>query len=379
MKKLLALLLVLTLSLGLMAGCTSEPAVEEAPAETPAADAEAPAEDAAPANEINAAVFYYNYADVYISSVRAELDAKLEEAGISYTNYDGASNQATQTDQINTAVTSGANLLIVNIVDNATPDAAQSAVDLAMSNNIPIIFFNREISADVVNSYDQCSFIGTNTQEAGMLQGDLIGDYLVENFDTVDLNGDGTISYVMFKGQEGNPEAEYRTQFAVENANVKLVEAGKPELAFFEEGNADMYYVDQGGNWSAQAANDYMVTFLSQYSEANGNMIELVIANNDGMAEGAITALNTAGYNTGEEGSYTIPTFGVDATETAQQLIADGKMTGTIKQDAEGMAESVAIFARNVQAGDDFMANTDSLIIDADAAMVRVPYSVYTG
>ncbi len=375
MKKLLALLLVLTLSLGLMAGCTSEPAAEEAPA----ADSQAPAEDAAPANEINAAVFYYNYADVYISSVRAELDAKLEEAGISYTNYDGASNQATQTDQINTAVTSGANLLIVNIVDNATPDAAQSAVDLAMSNEIPIIFFNREISADVVNSYDQCAFIGTNTQEAGMLQGDLIGDYLVENFETVDLNGDGTISYVMFKGQEGNPEAEYRTQFAVENANVKLVEAGQPELAFFEEGNADMYYVDQGGNWSAQAANDYMVTFLSQYSEANGNMIELVIANNDGMAEGAITALNTAGYNTGEEGSYTIPTFGVDATETAQQLIADGKMTGTIKQDAEGMAESVAIFARNVQAGEDFMANTDSLIIDADATMVRVPYSVYTG
>mgnify|MGYP006990129119 FL=1 len=32
----------------------------------------------------------------------------------------------------------------------------------------------------------------------------MIGNYLLENYDTLDLNGDGTISYVMFKGQEGN-------------------------------------------------------------------------------------------------------------------------------------------------------------------------------
>ena len=37
-----------------------------------------------------------------------------------------------------------------------------------------------------------------------------------------DLNGDGTISYVMFKGQEGNAEAEARTQFAVEDADKIL-------------------------------------------------------------------------------------------------------------------------------------------------------------
>ena len=56
------------------------------------------------------------------------------------------------------------------------------------------------------------------------MQGEMIGDYLLENYDAVDLNGDGTISYVMFKGQEGNAEAEYRTQFAVEDANAILTE-----------------------------------------------------------------------------------------------------------------------------------------------------------
>ena len=35
---------------------------------------------------------------------------KLAAAGITYQNYDGANNQATQLDQINTAITNGANL-----------------------------------------------------------------------------------------------------------------------------------------------------------------------------------------------------------------------------------------------------------------------------
>ncbi len=84
-----------------------------------------------------------------------------------------------------------------------------------------------------------------------------------------------------------------------------------------------------------------MNTILAAYSEANGNMVELVIANNDGMAEGAIAALQAAGYNTGEEGSTTIPVYGVDAMDSAVQKIENGQMTGTVKQDAEGMASTI--------------------------------------
>ena len=157
------------------------------------------------------------------------------------------------------------------------------------------------------------------------MQGEMIGDYVVENFDTVDLNGDGKISYAMFMGQLGNAEAIYRTQFAVEDANKKLEEAGKPALEFFDPANTDKYQVDQDGAWSATAANNYMTTNLSQYNEGNNNMIELIICNNDGMAEGAVAALNDKGYNTGDPAK-TIPVFGVDATDAAKKLIADGKM-----------------------------------------------------
>ena len=87
----------------------------------------------------------------------------------------------------------------------------------------------------------------------------MIGKYLVENFDTVDLNGDGKISYAMFMGQLGNVEAIYRTQYGVEDANAVLEESWKStHLEYFDSSNTDCYQVDQDGNWSATAANNYM-------------------------------------------------------------------------------------------------------------------------
>ena len=64
------------------------------------------------------------------------------------------------------------------------------------------------------------SFVGTDYEMAGHMQGEMIGEYLVENYGKVDLNGDGKISYVMFKGQEGNMEAIARTQYGVDDCNA---------------------------------------------------------------------------------------------------------------------------------------------------------------
>ena len=94
-----------------------------------------------------------------------------------------------------------------------------------------------------------------------------------------------------------------------------ITAAGKPALEYFDASNTDKYQVDQDGNWSATAANNYMTTNLSQYNESAGNMIELVICNNDGMAE----ALSPHAQLNRQTLSYghctTIPVFGVDATD----------------------------------------------------------------
>ena len=389
MKKVLAILLAACLALSLAAcgGSGSSAPVSTAPDTSGSAPASAPA-----AADGSIAVFYYTYSDTYISTVRTALDAELDKLGVEYQDYDSNSQQNTQTEQVDTAITKGATCLIVIIVETGSDDAAQGIVDKAKAADIPVIFFNREVSDAVVNSYEKCAFIGTDAAEAGHMQGQMIADYLLANYDDVDLNGDGTISYVMFKGQEGNAEAEYRTQFAVEDANAILTEAGKPELSFYNAGNADKFLVDQTGAWSAQAATDYMTTILAEYSEANNNMVELVIANNDNMAEGAIAALQAAGYNLGndEEGKPTstvIPVYGVDALDSAVEKIQNGQMTGTVKQDGEGMATTIMALVSNVD-GDAALMNgideANGYNVDKNedgtvkVAKIRVPYAKVT-
>lgn len=374
MKKLLTLVLTTTLAFTLF-GCSSSSSNASSNS-SQQQEVSNNTTDNVKVSDINAAVFYYDFSDVYISSVRSGMDQKLKSMGISYQNYDGSAGQATQTEQITTAITNGANLLIVNIYETSSPDAAQNATNAAKAAGIPIIFFNREVSEDVILSYEKCAFVGTNAPEAGHMQGEMIGEYLLENFDSVDLNGDGVISYVMFKGQEGNAEAEARTQFAVEDADILLESAGKEPLEFYNSKNSDKYLVDQEGTWSAKAATDYMSNILAEYSEANNNMVEVVIANNDGMAEGAISALQSAGFNNGAE--KTIPVFGVDATDSAKQLIDQGKMTGTIMQDSEGMVNAIMVLVENVSDGDDLMDGTSNLNVDDGVSKIRVPYGIYT-
>lgn len=355
MKKFIALVLVLTMALSLVA-CGGSGSSSKKDGEV--------------------AVFWYTFGDTYLSSVRAALNTALTNAGVKYQDYDANGSQTTQTEQIQTAITKGASVLVVNIVDASSDDATQAIVDMAKNANTPLVFFNRSVSEEIVSAYDKAAYVGTDYTQAGHMQGEMIGNYLVANYDAIDLNGDGVISYVMFKGQEGNAEADARTQYGVEDADAVLTGAGKAQLSFYDANNTSKYLVDQNGAWSAAQGQDYMQTILAQYSEANSNMVELVIANNDDMALGAIAALQAAGYNNGT--GKTIPVFGVDATDAAKEKIADGSMTGTIKQDAEGMANAISTITQNLASGKATFEGIDSANV-VGTWRVNIPYSSYTG
>ena len=355
MKKFIALVLVLTMALSL-AACGGSGSSSKKDGEV--------------------AVFWYTFGDTYLSSVRAALNTALTNAGVKYQDYDANGSQTTQTEQIQTAITKGASVLVVNIVDASSDDATQAIVDMAKNANTPLVFFNRSVSEEIVSAYDKAAYVGTDYTQAGHMQGEMIGNYLVANYDAIDLNGDGVISYVMFKGQEGNAEADARTQYGVEDADAVLTGAGKAQLSFYDANNTSKYLVDQNGAWSAAQGQDYMQTILAQYSEANSNMVELVIANNDDMALGAIAALQAAGYNNGT--GKTITVFGVDATDAAKEKIADGSMTGTIKQDAEGMANAISTITQNLASGKATFEGIDSANV-VGTWRVNIPYSSYTG
>jgi len=298
-------------------------------------------------------VCIYKYDDTYISTVRQGLQ-KLAEGKIELLLNDGKGDQGTQNDQVDLLIQKGVDVLLVNIVDVG---AAQTIVNKAKSADIPIIFFNREPSEEVLKSYDKARFIGTNAKDAGVIQGEIIaetwekGDY--------DTNGDGVMQYVMFKGEPDNPEAVARTEWSIKTANELGVKTEELEL--------------QVCNWDTELAHRAMESWLSKY----GDKIEFVVANNDGMAQGAIAALQGAGYNMGDD-TKMIPVVGVDATDAAKDLISKNYMTGSVLQDGNAMAEALFKISYNVSEGKDYLEGTSYKYDDTGVA-VRIPYSAYNG
>ncbi|MCL1815434.1 MAG: galactose ABC transporter substrate-binding protein [Treponema sp.] len=339
-------------------------------------------------NAIKADVFWYTFRDTYLTSVRNAMEDNLRSMSqINYTMHDCEENQAIQIQKIETAIAQGTNLLIVNIVTTGSEEAAMNIVELAKDAELPLIFFNREVSDEVVNSYDKCCFVGTNADEAGYMEGEAIANFLLrdEHFaggkSIYDLDGDGTIKYIMFRGEHGNAEAFGRTKYSVTEANRLLEDKGL-KLVPSPANQRSTQYADDGisnfflyGNWSSAEAANLMRTALSAHSLTDGS-IELIIANNDDQAMGAIEAMNEEGFNTGREGSGYIPVFGVDAITGAVEAINAGKMTGTVLQDAEGMAKTILALAQNISNDQDVFANTSRYNVDSGSKKIRVPYAI---
>ena len=82
---------------------------------------------------------------------------------------------------------------------------------------------------------------------------------------------------------------------------------------------------------------------ISQYQ----NQIELVLANNDDMALGAIDAYKGANYT-----ENTWPVFlGIDGTHVGLQAFLEGELAGTVYNDKEGQAEAMAQLAVEISDG----------------------------
>ena len=311
------------------------------------------AENPAAGGEEKIGVLIYKYDDTYISTVRQALEAKAKGRATLYLN-DGKGDQGTQNDQVDLLLQKDIDVLLVNMVDIG---AASTIVNKAKVADVPVIFFNREPDTNVIKSYDKARFVGTNAKDAGIIQGEIIVDlWKSGKFDT---NGDGKMQYVMFKGEPDNPEAVARTEYSVNTVKENGIEVQELGL--------------QVANWDTEQANRAMEAWITKF----GNKIEFVIANNDGMAQGAIAALQAAGFNKGDESKY-IPVVGVDATDAAKELISKKYMSGTVLQDGEAMAEALITLAMNAAEDRDFLEDSNYKYDDTGVA-VRIPYQPYTG
>lgn len=298
-------------------------------------------------------VLIYNKSDVYISLVREAIEQALEgkaHLNIQYAEED----QITQNEQIKSLLEQKVSVLLVNLVD---PQTASVSLNEAQKHKVPLIFFNREPDLDIVKRYPKAVFVGSDTTEAGKLQGDIIAKLWNSN-PAFDRNKDGIFQYIMLQGNSDSPEAIARTEYSVrhaEKAGLRMRQVGETYVC----------------NWDRKQGAQAMQLALANYKDS----IEIIISNNDSMALGAIDVLSQHGFNTGDPQKF-IPVLGVDAIPEAATAIKNGSMSATIKQDGQAMGTAVAALALNALAQKDYLAGTP-YTWDTSGVAIRIPYAPF--
>lgn len=259
----------------------------------------------------------YQFADNFMTLYRTELVRYLtEDCGIPAENItvmDGKNDQAEQTNQIDGFIADNVDVMILNLVQSTS---AATVVQKADAAGIPVVFINREPSEEDMKLSDKICYVGADARQSGTFQGEIIAE--TENHG--DFNGNGVVDYVMIMGDPENVDAKYRTEFsikALEDAGLKTKELYK-----------------QRGDWDQTKGQELAATALTQF----GNDVDVIFCNNDAMALGAYQAIVDAGRTVGED----IYLVGVDALDEVQEMVKEGKVTGTVLNDHIGQSHTAA-------------------------------------
>ena len=281
--------------------------------------------------------------------------------GIFKTNIeDGQNDQSTQNNQVDTMLAKGASVVAVSVCDvTAAPTLIQKCKD---AGNVPIIFFNKEITDyDVINSYENAYQVTSTGGDYGAsIQAQMVIDYWKEHPE-MDKNGDGKLQLVYLMGDPGHTASQPRCDYlksTIEDAGIEI----------------DLLAEDTG-MWVTATAKEIMDAWVAKY----GDEIECCVAGNDAMALGALSAVEAAGFNTdGEESSKYIPIYGIDALPEILSKIESGEITGSVLQDAKTQGQTIVKMAENLTSGKDAVDGIDGVEVEEEAKAVRVPYQAIT-
>ena len=282
------------------------------------------------ANQIYVGVACYDQSDIFVSElVRCFKESLSRDRGsyeVMVTVRDAVGSQKTQNDQIKEMIDEGCNVLCVNLADRTDPS---QIIEYAKANDVPIIFFNREPVAEDLMRWDKLYYVGAKALQSGVMQGELAVAAIMDN-KAIDRNQDGVIQYVILEGEMGHQDAIVRTESAIDSLKEKGVELEKLSYEI--------------ANWNRAQAQNRMTQMINQYN----NQIELVLANNDDMALGAIDAYEKLGYTETD-----IPVFfGIDGTDEGLEAVLEEKMAATVYNDKEAQANAMVQLARQLVTGE---------------------------
>ena len=277
-KKLTAALLALTLVAG-MAGCTTE---------APGGGSSDSADSGSSSDEgVRIAASFMSLNNPFWIAENDVLKEEIEKRGGELVTYDAQLNLETQISQIEDAVASGVDAVIVSPYDWK---GIRPALESCNAKNIPVVVIDTKVfDSDLVE---------TQVVSDNELGGKLCAEAIAEH-----LGGEGNVAIV-----------DFSTNMAVQDRTKG-----------FEEALAEYPDIKIVARQDAEGSVESALPVMENMLQANEN-IDAVFGTNDPAAIGAIAAIESAGKLDD------IAVVGIDGAQDACELIKEGKLLGTAAQ-----------------------------------------------
>ncbi len=261
--------------------------------------------------KVKVGVAISNFDDQFLISMVDKMKSFAAETygdEMEITFVDAKDDPAKQLGQVENFVTQGMDKIIVVPVDS---DSSDTMSKLAVDNGIDIIYCNRPPKS----VFDGVYAVVSPQKDAGIMQ----MEYLAEK-----AGHKGNV--VVLMGELGQDAQIKRTE------GFEEVVAKYPDMKIIKE---------QTGKWSRALGLQVMENWLN-----SGDKIDIVASNNDEMAIGAISAIESAGKLD------SILIGGVDGTADGIDMISKGKLDVSIFQDGQGQGAGAVEVAYKLWKGE---------------------------
>ena len=246
-------------------------------------------------------VSWSNFQEERWKTDEAAIIEALEAAGATYISADAQLSASKQLTDVESLIAQGADALIILSVDK---DAVGPAVDAADAEGIPVIGYDRLIEDD------RAFYLTFDNKGVGRIIAETVTEAQPEG------------NYAIIKGDQGDPNAGFLLEGMMEVLQPKI-DAG--EITVVGESFTDGWQPD-----NAQANMEQILT-------ANDNDVDAVLSQNDGMAGGAIAALESQGLS--------VPVGGQDGDHAALNRVARGTQTVSVWKDARALGTAAGEIA----------------------------------
>ena len=257
-------------------------------------------------------VSWSNFQEERWKTDEAAMKAAIEANGDSYISADAQSFAAKHLTDVESLIAQGANALVILSVDSGS---VGSAVDAATAEGIPVLGYDRLIEDN------RAFYLTFDNKEVGRV--------IARSIQAAVPTG----NYAIIKGDKGDPNALFLLEGMMDVIGAD-VQSGKIKIV----GEA---FTD---GWKPDNAQKNMEQILT----ANNNNVDAVMSENDGMAGGAIAALQAQGMN--------IPVSGQDGDHAALNRVARGSQNTSVWKDARQLGAAAGNIAAALADGVDMAA-----------------------